>query len=112
MVSIGRAENRRPPIGKDQIRLSLGHLPILLVSNVVVVEMLGASNSANRTFVFARLDSFPAVVIRLDPYLLRIPEGEIELERERDQIAGNNRCFLRQLSAPKILSRGGNPNTG
>jgi hypothetical protein len=71
MVSIGRAESQRPPIGKDQIRLSLGHLPILL-SNFVVVEMLGAWNSANRTFVFARLDSFPAVVIRLEPYLLRI----------------------------------------
>jgi len=71
MASIGRAENQRPPIGKDQIRLSLGRLPILL-GNFVVVEMLGASNSANRTFVFARLDSFPAVVIRLDPYLLRI----------------------------------------
>jgi hypothetical protein len=70
MVSIGRAENQRPPIGKDQIR-SLGRLPILL-SNFVVVEMLGASNSANRTLVFTRLDSFPAVVIRFDPYLLRI----------------------------------------
>jgi hypothetical protein len=71
MVFIGRAENQRPPIGKDQIRLSLGRLPILL-SNFVVVEMLGASNSANRTLVFTGLDSFPAVVIRLDPYLLRI----------------------------------------
>jgi hypothetical protein len=71
VVSIGRAENQRPPIGKVQIRLSLGRLPILL-SNFVVVEMLGASISANRTLVFTRLDSFPAVVIRLDPYLLRI----------------------------------------
>jgi hypothetical protein len=70
MASIGRAENQRPPKGKDQIRLSLGRLPILL-SNFVV-EMLGASNSANRTLVFTRLDSFPAVVIRFDPYLLRI----------------------------------------